>query len=52
MTPSRTGLDALYPDGAWDLPVSPHLPVPRRAAPPPERHNTRGRGPADELLLR
>ncbi|MGW5679782.1 hypothetical protein ACWEV4_32690 [Streptomyces sp. NPDC003860] len=42
MSAAPTGLDALYPDGAWDLPVSPSLPAPRRAAPPPELHNTTG----------
>ncbi|MFI2077534.1 hypothetical protein [Streptomyces triculaminicus] len=33
------GLDALYPDAAWDLPVNAALPAPRLADPPAERCN-------------
>ena len=32
-------LDHLYPAQAWELPVNPSLPAPRRAIPPAERRN-------------
>ncbi|MET9648582.1 hypothetical protein [Streptomyces syringium] len=36
------GLDTLYPQAAWELPVNPALPAPRRADPPVERCNLGG----------